>query len=147
MKVAIGSDHGGYKYKEAVKEHLENKGITVIDVGSHSEESVDYPLYGIAVGEKVRDKEADFGVVICTSGEGITIAANKVKGVRAGIGYNDDVSRLIREHNNANVIGFGGSQMALEDVLRRVDIFLSANFESGGRHSRRVKTITDYENK
>ena len=146
MKVAIGSDHGGFIYKEAVKKHLEDKGITVIDVGSYHEDSVDYPLYGIAVGEKVRDKAADLGIVICTSGEGITIAANKVKGVRAGIGYNDDVSRLIREHNNANVIGFGGSQMELKDVLRRVDIFLNARFESGGRHSRRVGIITEYEN-
>lgn len=147
MKVAIGCDHGGFEHKEAVKKHLESKKIKVIDVGTDSKESVDYPIFGIAVAEKVRDKKADFGIVICTSGEGITIAANKVKGIRAGIGYNDDVSRLIREHNNANVIGFGGSQMKVEDVLRRVDIFLSTKFDGGERHQRRVKLISDYENK
>ena len=147
MKVAIGCDHGGFEHKEAVKKHLENKKIKVIDVGTDSNESVDYPIFGIAVAEKVRDKKADFGIVICTSGEGITIAANKVKGIRAGIGYNDDVSRLIREHNNANVIGFGGSQMKVEDVLRRVDIFLNTKFDGGERHKRRVKLISDYETK
>lgn len=147
MKVAIGCDHGGFEHKEAVKKHLENKKIKVIDVGTDSNESVDYPIFGIAVAEKVRDKKVDFGIVICTSGEGITIAANKVKGIRAGIGYNDDVSRLIREHNNANVIGFGGSQMKVEDVLRRVDIFLNTKFDGGERHKRRVKLISDYETK
>lgn len=146
MKVAIGSDHGGFTYKEAVKKHLESKGIIVIDVGPNKKESVDYPTFGIAVGEKVRDKAAQFGIVICTSGEGISIAANKVEGVRAGIGYNDDVTRLLREHNDANVIGFGEGQMKLEDVIRRVDIFLNSKFE-GGRHARRVNIINDYEKK
>ena len=146
MKIAIGSDHGGFTYKEALKKHLEAKNIKVIDVGPSEKTSVDYPTYGIAVGEKVSAKEADLGVVICTSGEGITIAANKVPGVRAGIGYNDDVSRLLREHNDANVIGFGEAQMNLEDVLRRVDIFIDAKFY-GDRHERRVNIIKDYENK
>lgn len=146
MKVAIGSDHGGFLYKEAVKKHLKEKNIEVIDVGPNEKVSVDYPSYGIAVGEKIRDKQADFGVVICTSGEGITIAANKVEGVRAGIGYNDAVSRLLREHNDANVIGFGEQHMELKDVLRRVDIFLSSHFE-GDRHTRRVNIIEDYEKK
>lgn len=146
MKIAIGSDHGGFAYKEALKKHLEAKNIKVIDVGPSEKTSVDYPTYGIAVGEKVSAKEADLGVVICTSGEGITIAANKVPGVRAGIGYNDDVSRLLREHNDANVIGFGEAQMNLEDVLRRVDIFIDAKFY-GDRHERRVNIIKDYEKK
>lgn len=146
MKVAIGSDHGGFIYKEAIKQHLEHKHVEVIDVGPQEKASVDYPSYGIAVGEKVRDKVADFGVVVCTSGEGITIAANKVEGVRAGIGYNDDVSRLLREHNDANVIGFGEQHMDLNDVLRRVDIFLNAKF-AGERHERRVNIISDYEKK
>ncbi len=146
MKIAIGSDHGGFTYKEAVKQHLKDKNIEVIDVGPNEKASVDYPTYGIAVGEKVSKKEADLGVVICTSGEGITIAANKVPGVRAGIGYNDDVSRLLREHNDANVIGFGEAQMNLEDVLRRIDIFIDAKFQ-GDRHQRRVNIIKDYENK
>lgn len=144
MKVAIGSDHGGFEFKEAVKKHLVKKGLEVIDVGPKVKESVDYPSFGIAVGEQVADKHADFGVVICTSGEGITIAANKVKGVRAGIGYNDDVSGLLRAHNDANVIGFGQAQMNLSDVLKRIDIFLATPFE-GERHQRRVDIINDYE--
>lgn len=144
MKIAIGSDHGGFEYKEAVKQYLEAKHIDVIDVGTHSKESVHYPSYGIAVGEQVRDQKADFGIVICTSGEGITIAANKVEGVRAGIGYNDHVAAKLREHNDANVIGFGQNEMELEDVLRRIDIFIHAKFE-GGRHQTRVDIIKDYE--
>ncbi len=146
MKIALGSDHGGFLYKEAIKKHLEAQNITVVDVGPSNESSVDYPSYGIAVGEKVRDKKADLGVVVCTSGEGITIAANKVQGIRAGIGYDDDVAHLLREHNDANVIGFGQKQMKLEDVLRRVDIFIRAEFE-GERHTKRVDIIKEYEQK
>lgn len=146
MKVAIGSDHGGYKYKEEIKKHLERKNIEVVDLGPNELVRVDYPSYGIAVGEAVRDRKADFGVVVCTSGEGITIAANKVEGVRAGIGYNDEVAHLLREHNDANVIGFGEQHMALDDVLRRVDIFLDAKFE-GDRHTKRVEIIKEYESK
>ena len=146
MKIALGSGHGGFLYKEAIKKHLQEKNIEVIDVGPSEKVSVDYPSYGIAVGEAVRDKKAELGIVVCTSGEGITIAANKVEGVRAGIGYNDDVSRLLREHNDANVIGFGEQHMALNDVLRRVDIFLDARF-AGDRHTRRVNIIEDYEKK
>ena len=146
MVIAIGSDHAGFEYKEAIKKYLLSKNYEVKDVGTDSKESTHYPYFGIKVGELVRDKVADFGIVICFTGEGITIAANKVKGIRAGIGYNDDVARLLREHNNANVIGFGAGQMELDDVLRRIDIFLNTPF-SGGRHETRVQIITDYENK
>ena len=145
MKIAIGADHGGYEYKEAISKHLKAKGIEVIDFGAYSNSSVNYPDYGIAVGEAVRDHQADLGIVVCTSGEGIVIAANKVDGVRAGIGYNDDVSAKLKTHNNANVIGFGQGQMALVDVLRRVDIFLDSQFE-GGRHQTRVDIIDQYNN-
>lgn len=145
MKIAIGADHGGYEYKEAISKHLKSKGIEVIDFGAYSNASVNYPDYGIAVGEAVRDHQADLGIVVCTSGEGIVIAANKVDGVRAGIGYNDDVSAKLKTHNNANVIGFGQGQMALVDVLRRVDIFLDSQFE-GGRHQTRVDIIDQYKN-
>lgn len=144
MVIGIGADHGGYEYKEAIKQHLLSHGIKVFDVGTDGKSSVNYALFGIAVGKLIRDHKADLGIVVCTSGEGITIAANKVRGVRAGIGYNDEVSAKLREHNNANVIGFGQSQMKLEDVLRRVDIFLNAKFE-GGRHEARVQTIDDYQ--
>lgn len=145
MKIAVGSDHGGFIYKEAIKDHLKKKGFDVVDVGTNNDkESVNYPEFGIKVGQLVAKKDADFGVVVCTSGEGISIAANKVKGIRAGIGYDDVVSQKLREHNNANVIGFGQAYMNLEDVLRRVDIFLSTPFE-GGRHEKRVDIISDYE--
>lgn len=115
-------------------------GHEVVDCGTHSTESCDYPIFGKEAAKKVANKEVDYGVLVCSSGEGIAIAANKVKGVRAGIAYNDDVARLMRQHNNANMIAFGASFMKLEDVLKRVDIFLATEFE-GGRHERRVNEI------
>lgn len=140
MKISIASDHAGYAYKEEIKKHLAKKGHEMVDCGTNSLDSCDYPIFGKAAAQKVADKEVDFGVLVCSSGEGIAIAANKVKGVRAGIAYNDDVARLMRQHNNANMIAFGASFMALEDVLRRIDIFLDTKFE-GGRHERRVNEI------
>ena len=140
MKISIASDHAGYAYKEEIKKYLAAKGHEMVDCGTYSLESCDYPIFGKKAAEKVANKEVDFGVLVCSSGEGIAIAANKVKGVRAGIAYNDDVARLMRQHNNANMISFGASFMALEDVLRRVDIFLATEFE-GGRHERRVNEI------
>ena len=140
MKIAVGSDHGGLDYKNAIKEHLEKQGHEVVDVGTYTLDSCHYPIYGEAVARKVASGECDYGVVVCTSGEGISMAANKVKGVRCGIAYNDEVARLMREHNNANVISFGQKFMALEDVLRRVDIFLNTEF-AGGRHATRVEMI------
>ncbi|HOF65202.1 MAG TPA: ribose 5-phosphate isomerase B [Bacilli bacterium] len=144
MKLAIGSDHGGFKYKKIVIKHLKEKGHTVLDVGPLTEERSNYPTYGIAVGEAVMGKRADFGIVICTTGEGIAMAANKVKGIRAGIAYNDEVAKLMRQHNDANVISFGQAHMDIDDVLRRIDIFLATPFE-GGRHATRVDIIKDYE--
>jgi ribose 5-phosphate isomerase B len=143
LKIAIGSDHGGFAYKEAIKKHLEGK-YEVIDVGTHSEESCHYPQFGIAAAKLVGSGQCDFGIVVCTSGEGIMISANKVKGVRCAMGYNDEVSALSRQHNDANMIAFGQKFMALEDVLRRIDIFLSTDFE-GGRHATRVQMIMDEE--
>lgn len=140
MKISIGSDHAGYNYKQEIIKYLEGKGHTVIDCGTNSLESCDYPIFGRAAAEKVANKEVDFGILVCSSGEGIMMTANKVKGVRAGLAYNDDVARLIRQHNNANMIAFGANFMKLEDVLRRIDIFLSTDFE-GGRHERRVNEI------
>lgn len=142
MKISIGSDHAGYAYKEEIKKYLSKKGYEVIDCGTNSLESCDYPEFGKEAARKVANKEADFGIVVCSSGEGISIAANKVKGIRCGLAYNDDVARLIRQHNNANMIGFGASFMKLEDVLRRIDIFLATPFE-GGRHERRVNKIEE----
>lgn len=140
MKISIGSDHAGYLAKEEVKKHLQSKGYEVKDVGTNSLDSCDYPIFGRAAAELVAKGEVDYGVLICSSGEGIMMAANKVKGVRAGLAYNDDVARLIRQHNNANMIAFGASFMKVEDIIKRIDIFLATDFE-GGRHERRVSEI------
>lgn len=144
MKIALGSDHAGYNQKNKIKEHLINKGYEVIDVGTNSLDSCDYPIFGIAAANEVASGNAEYGILVCSSGEGIMMSANKVKGIRCGIGYNDDVARLTREHNNANMIAFGASFMNDEDVVRRVDIFLNTEF-AGGRHARRVGEIVDAE--
>lgn len=138
--IVIASDHAGYNYKEAIKKHLKEAGASVVDVGTFSLDSCDYPIFAHEAAKKIVSGEAEYGVLVCSSGEGIAIAANKTKGIRAGIAYNDEVSRLMRQHNNANMIAFGASFMELSDVIRRVDIFLSTSFE-GGRHERRVNEI------
>lgn len=143
MKIALGSDHGGYDYKQAIAAHLLKQGHQIIDCGTFSKESCDYPRFAFAAAKKVSSKEADFGILICTTGEGIMIAANKVEHIRCSIGYNDEVTVLSRQHNNANMIAFGQKFMALEDVLRRVDLFLNTEFE-GGRHLNRVNLINLY---
>ena len=140
MKLSIGSDHAGYNYKQEIIKYLEGKGHEVIDCGTNSLDSCDYPIFGRAAAELVAAGKVDFGILVCSSGEGIMMTANKVKGVRAGLAYNDDVARLIRQHNNANMIAFGANFMKLEDVLHRIDIFLATEFE-GGRHERRVNEI------
>lgn len=140
MKISIGSDHAGYNYKQEIIKYLQSKGHEIIDCGTNSLDSCDYPLFGRAAAEKVASGEVDKGILVCSSGEGIMMAANKVKGVRCGLAYNDDVARLIKQHNNANMIAFGANFMKLEDVLRRIDIFFEAEFE-GGRHERRVGEI------
>jgi len=140
MKIVIGSDHAGYTYKQEIKKFLKEKGVSVIDVGTNSIESCDYPIFGHEAAKKVANGDADYGILVCSSGEGIAIAANKIKGVRAGIAYNDDVARLMRQHNNANMIAFGATFMKLPDVLNRIEIFLKTPFE-GGRHERRVNEI------
>ena len=140
MKIVIASDHAGFDYKEEIKKFLNNNKIEVVDVGTNSKESCDYPIFAHLAAEKVANGEVDFGILVCSSGEGIAIAANKIKGVRAGIAYNDEVAGLMRQHNNANMIAFGASFMKLDDVLKRINIFLNTQFE-GGRHERRVNEI------
>lgn len=140
MKLVVAADHGGFEYKNEIVKYLQSKGFDVEDLGTYSKDSCDYPIYGRAAAEKVAKKEADLGILVCTSGEGIAIAANKIKGIRCGIGYSDDVAHLMREHNHANMIAFGQSQMKIEDILRRIDLFLEAK-ELDGRHQRRVDEI------
>ena len=144
MKIAIGSDHGGFLYKGEIVKHLENLNYEVLDVGTYSIDSCNYAEFAIKVAKLVADGEATYGILVCNTGEGVAIAANKVKGVRAVIGYDDEVAALTRQHNDANVITFGAHFMSLEQVLRRIDIFLESKFE-GGRHQKRVQTIIDEE--
>lgn len=145
MKIVLGSDHGGFKYKEAIKSHLLSSGFEVIDVGAYDENSCDYPLFAHQAAEAVATGKAEFGILCCTSGEGIAIAANKVKGIRCGIGYDDEVVEKCREHNNCNMIAFGQKYMKEDDVLRRVDIFLTTPFSPLEKHHRRVDQISEID--
>ena len=140
MKIALGADHGGFELKEKIKSHLLGKGFEVLDLGTNSTASVDYPKFGHAVGCAVVNKDADFGIVVCGTGIGISIAANKVPGVRAALCTNTTMARLTREHNDANVLALGGRIVGDVLALEMVDIFLSTAFE-GGRHSNRINSI------
>lgn len=140
MKIALGADHGGFELKEKIKAHLIEKGYEVLDLGTHSTESVDYPTFGHAVGHVVVDKKADYGVLVCGTGIGISIAANKVPGVRAALCTNTTMARLTREHNNANILAMGGRIVGDVLALEMVDVFLATEFQ-GGRHEKRVDAI------
>ncbi|WP_300330128.1 ribose 5-phosphate isomerase B [Fusobacterium sp.] len=142
MKIAVGCDHGGFELKEKVKAHLEGKGYEVLDLGCYSTESVNYPVYGKAVGRAVANKEVDYGIVICGTGIGISIAANKVKGVRAALCMNTTMARLTREHNDANILAFGARMVGDVLALEMVDTFLNTKFE-GGRHIARIEMIEE----
>ncbi len=144
MKVAIGSDHAGFDYKETIKKYLEEKGFQIIDKGTYSKESVDYPVFGEAVGKAVTSGEADMGIVICGTGIGISISANKVPGVRAALCTNEYMARMARKHNNANVLALGARVLGIDLALGIVDQFFSTDFE-GGRHERRVNLIMEIE--
>lgn len=146
MKIAIGSDHAGYALKEAIKDDLIKKGYDVKDFGTYSPESVDYPDFGIKASEAVARGECDYGVVICGSGIGISIAANKVKGIRAALVCDIERASLARMHNNANVLALGARFTQIDVAKEIVDVFLSTPFE-GQRHEKRVSKITEYENK
>lgn len=146
MRVAIGSDHAGFVLKERVKAELERLGHEVQDVGTTSaEQSVDYPDFAIPVGERVASGQADRGVVVCATGIGTSIAANKVEGVRASVVTSDETARLTRQDNDSNVLSLAGrAGVDVEAALRWLGIWLSTPF-AGGRHQRRVDKIRDYE--
>lgn len=146
MKIAIGSDRQGFAYKKEIISYCNKNGYETVDVGPFDDcYPVDYPIYGEAVGRKVVSNECDKGIVVCATGIGIMIACNKVKGIRCGMAYNDEVAGLMRKHNDANVIAFGQRQMKLEDVIKRVDIFLHTDFLED-YHCTRVQQIKDIEN-
>ena len=143
-RIAIGSDHAGFLVKEIIRKYLEAAGYAVNDQGTSSEESVDYPDYGRAVGERVASKQADFGIAVCGSGIGISIAANKVPGIRAALAHDVTTARLAREHNDANVLALGGRIVTAEVAVEMVQTFFTTAY-LGGRHQRRLDKITQIE--
>ena len=140
MRIAFGADHAGFELKERLKAHAASKGHEVLDLGTHSTESVDYPDFGRAVGAAVAEGRADRGAAVCGTGIGIAIAANKVRGIRAGVPNDLFATRLMREHNDANVIAFGARLVAAPLAEAMLDLFLETPF-AGGRHERRVKKL------
>ena len=144
MKIAIGSDHGGFKLKEGLKQHLAAKGFEIIDVGTYSLDSCHYPEFGAKVAKLVADGVCKFGIVVCTTGEGVTMVANKIKGIRAGLAYNTDVARLMREHNDANVMTLGAKYTTFKEACERLDTFLNTKFLEG-RHAVRVQMINNLD--
>ncbi|AKG72239.1 ribose 5-phosphate isomerase B [Serratia fonticola] len=144
MKIAIGCDHVGIILKPTIIEHLKAKGINVIDKGAHGEQRTDYPLYAKAVADAVVSQEADLGILICGSGIGISIAANKVNGIRAVVCSEPYSAKLSRQHNNTNILAFGSRVIGAELAKMIVDEWLNARFE-GDRHQKRVEMIAALE--
>jgi len=143
MKIAIGSDHAGFELKEKVKEYLIKKGFEIKDFGTNSKESVDYPLFSFPVAEGVAKGEFDFGILVCFTGNGMTIAANKVKGIRAALCLNPEMAKLARQHNNANILSLS-AKFSSENFKEILESWFNSEFE-GGRHKRRVDKIKEYE--
>lgn len=144
MKIAIGADHAGFRLKEYLREHLLAGGHEVVDHGTHSAESTDYPDYAERVAGDVAAGRADTGLLVCSTGVGMSIAANKIRGVRAALGVNARQVALTRAHNNANVLTLGGSMTDEKTAAELVEIFLKTPFD-GGRHARRVEKIMNLE--
>ena len=144
MKIGIASDHRGYKLKEKLKKYLTKKGYEVLDLGTDSTKSCDYSDYGIALGEKVRDKEVEYGIAICGSGIGISIACNKVKGVRCAKVNNKKEAKYTRLDNNANVVALN-EKMFLFEAKDIVDAFLNTKYKKEERFQRRIDKISKYE--
>mgnify|MGYP001176111512 CR=1 FL=1 len=139
-KVCIASDHAGFKLKNNIKDFLIEKNISIIDLGPLNDESVDYPDYAKKISNRVKSKKSDIGILVCGSGTGMAISANKIKGIRAAVCYNLKSTRLSRQHNDANIIAIGSRLTKRSTALQLVSIFLGTKFE-GGRHLRRVRKI------
>lgn len=145
MKIAIGNDHGAVDYKNSIQKMLEQQGYEVINCGTDADESCDYTDFGQAVGEKVAGKKADFGIVICGTGIGISMAANKVKGVRCSLCTNTTMARLTREHNDSNVLAMGQQIIGIELAKDIVNMYLNTPFSNGKRHVQRIQKLTAME--
>lgn len=144
MRIAIGSDHAGLTLRQQVVEHLKNNGHAVTDVGTATEQSVDYPVYAKAVSDRVAKGDADLGILICGTGMGMSMAANRVPGVRAALCTNEFLAKMARAHNDANVLCLGQRVLGVGLALSVVDAFVNEPFE-GGRHARRVQQLTEME--
>ena len=139
-KICISSDHAGYKIKEYIKTLLYKNKISLIDLGPHNDKSVDYPDYAKKVAKRIKGKKSDFGILVCGSGTGMAISANKIRGVRAAVCYNKTSTYLCRSHNNANILCIGARLTKKNSIGKIVSVFLKTKFE-GGRHQRRIKKI------
>ena len=139
-KICISSDHAGYEIKEFIKEQIIKSKISIIDLGPFLKKSVDYPDYAKKVSNRVSKRKSDIGILVCGSGTGMAISANKTKGIRAAVGYNIKSTQLSRQHNNANVLCLGSRLTKRKDIKKIIKIFLNTKFE-GGRHKRRIKKI------
>ncbi|MGL4688087.1 MAG: ribose 5-phosphate isomerase B [Fusobacteriaceae bacterium] len=137
MKIGLGADHGGFMLKNTIKKYLENKGYEVVDFGTNSMDSVDYPNYAKILGKAIVKDKVTYGILVCGTGIGMSIAANKVKGIRCALCTNTTMARLTREHNDANVLALGGRIVGDILALEMVDVFLNTKFD-GGRHSKRI---------
>jgi len=140
MKISIGNDHAGTEYKQAVVAYLESKGIEVINYGTNSEESVDYPDFVHPVATDVENEKVDMGIIICGSGNGASMTANKHQGVRAALCWTNEIAKLARQHNDANILGIPARYVSQTQAIDMVDTFLTTHFE-GGRHQNRVAKI------
>jgi ribose 5-phosphate isomerase B len=142
MKIAIGSDHAGFTRKQEIFEYLKSQGYDITDFGTFSKDSMDYPDIAVEVAEKVAQNQVEWGILICGSGIGVSIVANKTEGVRAANCVNEEMARLARQHNNANILTLGERLVDTKTALQMVDVFLNTPFE-GGRHEQRVSKIHD----
>lgn len=140
IKIVIGADHAGYEYKEAIKQYLTTKQVEIIDVGTHSCDSVDYPDFAHATAQEIERGNVDFGVLVCGSANGVAITANKHQQIRAAICWENEIAKLARQHNNANIICLPARFVTLDDALEMTHTFLTTDFE-GGRHQKRVEKI------
>lgn len=141
QKIAIGADHAGFEYKEAIKNYLTAKGFEMLDKGTYSLDSVDYPDFAHPVAEAVENSIVDRGILVCGSGQGVCITANKHQGIRAALAWLPEIAKVSREHNNTNILCLPARFISLESAFECVDLFLSTEFE-GGRHANRVGKIS-----
>ena len=139
-KICIASDHAGFNLKETIKNYLINKNLSIIDLGPNEKKSVDYPDFAKKIGNRLKSKKSDIGILVCGSGTGMAISANKIKTIRAAVCYNAKSTRLSRQHNNANIIALGARLTKKSLSLKLVELFLKTKFE-GGRHLKRIKKI------